>query len=317
MSSQSPGRPGVTVRLHLYVLKRVDMLFRNLHHSATKSSSREVFSMNRVSHRLYVPLLLCALASAATVHAGILFEDGFESGRKSGAQNGFSWSDNTNGISVSNAVALTGSYALRFPFEAVPMGEDSFQEQRVRFGRAYNEMWVSYDLYVPSNYQHRSDSPSNNKFFAIFNNNYNPGWQLNFSLSPDGSQGSRVGIYYYGNGSNQDIIDGPTLIASSDRGKWMHIVMHFKVPSTISARDGVAELWKNGTTIISNKTLNSGGTSTALNNMDEAYILGWANSGFTQETVMYVDNVVFSDTALPLSGGTQIRPSPATVNSVQ
>jgi hypothetical protein len=85
------------------------------------------------------------------------------------------------------------------------MGEDSFQEQRVRFGRAYNEMWVSFDLYVPTNYQHRNDSPSNNKFFAIFNNNYNPGWQLNFSLTPDGSQGSRVGIYYYGNGVNQQV----------------------------------------------------------------------------------------------------------------
>jgi hypothetical protein len=92
--------------------------------------------------------------------------------------------------------------------------------------------------------------------------------------------------------------------------------MHFKVPSTISARDGVAELWKNGATIMSNKTLNSGGTSAALNNMDECYILGWANSGFTQETVMYVDNVVFSDTPLPV-GGNAVRPSAPTGASAQ
>ena len=174
--------------------------------------------MNSVRRNGGLGLLACALAVSLPATSGVLFQDGFEAGRKGPAQNGFTWSDNTNGIAVSNAQAFTGSYSLLFPFEAVPQGEDSFQEQRIRFGRQMTDVWISYDLYVPSNYAHRSDSPSNNKFFAIFNNNYNPGFQVNFSLTPDGQQGSRIGIYYFSTGDAQPAIDYGTMISPAEIG---------------------------------------------------------------------------------------------------
>jgi len=31
-----------------------------------------------------------------------------------------------------------------------------------------------------------------------------------------------------------------------------------------------------------------------FNYFEDGYLLGWANSGFNEETVMYIDNVVFS-----------------------
>lgn len=71
--------------------------------------------------------------------------------------------------------------------------------------------------------------------------------------------------------------------------------MHFKVPTSSSSYDGVAELSKNGTSIISVNKLGNFG-SQGRNYMNEAYFLGWANSGFTQQTTFHIDNVVFRDT---------------------
>lgn len=262
--------------------------------------------------------ILAALVATSTAGAATLFQDGFEGGRKASAQNGFSWGGSTDKVAVSSTRAAAGSYSLMFPFQAVAAGEDSFEEQRLNFGKPYNEVWFKYDLYVPSNYVHRRDGASNNKFFAIFNNDYRPGFQVNFSLSPGANNGSDIEVHYYRNGSEQPSEGGAALIGPSDLGKWLRIVMHFKVPTSTNAADGVMELWKNGQSIFSTKNLASGGTS-GLNYMDEAYILGWANSGFNQDTLMYIDDVIVADTAIPLTAGgtTPATPNPPVLNSVQ
>jgi hypothetical protein len=261
--------------------------------------------------------MLAAVVASSTAGAATLFQDSFESGRKASSQNGFSWGGSTDLVAVSSTRAASGSYSLLFPFQAVPTGEDSFEEQRLNFGKPYNEIWIKYDLYVPSNYVHRRDGASNNKFFAIFNNDYSPGFQANFSLSPGANNGSNIEVHYYRNGAEQEVQGGGALIGPTDLGKWHRIVMHFKVPTSTSASDGVMELWKNGQSIYSSKSLAMGGTS-GLNYMDEAYILGWANSGFNQDTLMYIDDVVVADTAIPLTGGgTTATPNPPVLNSVQ
>jgi hypothetical protein len=257
--------------------------------------------MSRYFNRLAITFSLALGLGSGHSMAGVLFEDGFESGNRRTAMNGFYWGGSTDNVRPTTSRALTGNYSLEFPFAGVPSGQDSFEEQRIHFGKPYTELWFKYDLYIPSNYVHRRNEGDNNKFFAIFNNSYRPGFQVNFSLYPDyrtNSGGSNIVIHYFRNGVEQPYIDEEVpFIRSADLGKWHRIVMHFKVPTTLNTSDGVMEIWKNGELIISKRNLASNGTS-GLNYMDEAYILGWANSGFSQTTYMYVDNFVISDSAI-------------------
>lgn len=266
--------------------------------------------MSRYINGLSIVLLATLSVVSLSSKAGILFQDGFESGSRSAASNGFYWSDNTPNTKPTTTRALTGQYSLEFPFQPKPAGQDSFEEQRVKFGKAYTELWVKYDLYVPSNYYHRVDGASNNKFFAIFNNNYRPGFQLNFSTDPLSNGESKLVLHYYRNGVEMAPIGsgaGP-IIGSADRGKWHRIVMHFKVPSGTSSADGIAELWKNGQQMFSVKNLASNASS-GMNYMDEAYLLGWANSGYSELTVMNIDNVEIADTPISPDGGGTTTPT--------
>lgn len=273
--------------------------------------------MSRYFNRLAITFSLALGLGSGHSMAGVLYQNGFESGSLSDAQNGIYLAASGPGTRVSSARAYNGSKSLEFRFDGVSFGADSFAEHRIYFGKPYSEVWIKYDLYVPSNYYHRVDPPSNNKFFAIFNNNYRPGFQVNFSTYPSGSGNSTVGIHYYRDGKEQSPDGLPTglLFGASDRGRWHRIVMHFKVPTTLSSADGVMQLWKNGESIISVTNLPCNGTS-GLNYIDEAYILGWANSGFSETTYMYVDDLVISDSPIPLteaSAASQASPAAPTL----
>lgn len=272
--------------------------------------------MLRSSFKHISAALLGTCLIAGQANAGIMLQDNFDTGQRvaNGVFEGY-W-----GGSVRTSVGThsPGNYGLIFSFHDEANG-DSFAEQRVRFP-AKQQVWVSYDLFIPSNYYHRTQASNgqNNKFFAIFNNNYVPGFQVNFSMEPDGNGGSRLDIRFYdfgrerGNGAFEPSGGWPRIIdRNADLGKWMKIVMQFKVPTSDSVNDGVMKIWKNGTQLLNINNLNSHGTS-GFNYMDQAYILGWSNSGFAQQTNLIVDNVVFSDEPLPTTGTTQepVAPMP-------
>lgn len=259
---------------------------------------------------LAVALTLPMAASAAT-----LFTDGFEKGTLDRtAQNGVSWIA-SQATAVNNGQAASGQYSLRFSFAGVPRGEDSFAEQRIALPSkpAY---WFKYKLYVPANYAHRSDSYSNNKFLAVYQSPYqkeNSGFQVNFSLQPNGSGGSNVEVHHYNNGSEGpvrwDVVKN--FISDADKGKWMDLIAEVRVPASASSADGIMRLWKNGQQVVNITNLASWGGS-GKNYIDQAYFLGWANSGFDQTTLMYIDDVQISDT--PFAAGPTPNP-PTNVTS--
>ncbi len=167
-------------------------------------------------------------------NAATLFTDGFESGTLSKTpQNGVAWID-SNSVAVSNNVAASGTYSLRFNFAGVPLGEDSWAEQRISMPQK-SEYWFKYKLFIPSNYTHRADEPSNNKFLAIYQAPYlkdNPGFQVNFSLWANGSGGSDLYVHYYTAGTAREARLGQVnFITATDRGKWMELIAQVKVPS--------------------------------------------------------------------------------------
>ncbi len=273
--------------------------------------------MSRKSKGIALAAAIMASVASFGSTAGVLFQDGFESGTRSLVTNSIRLISPTDTTTVSTAMPKTGKYSLEFLFQAKPSGGDSWAEQRVALGAQRSEVWVKYDLYVPSNYYHRSDGASNNKFFAIYSAPYQtPGFQVNFSTQPS-SGGSEIGVHYYKNGEEQSAGGLPkaSIIGGADLGKWMRVVMHFKVPTSLSSSDGVIEIWKNGSSLISVKNLASNATS-GKNYMDEAYILGWANSGFNVDTKMYVDDIEVRDTPISPSG-TEVTVAPPSAPILQ
>lgn len=247
----------------------------------------------------------CGIASQLSfdANAAVLFRDGFESGDRSHLENGVRWTDAVSGTRPTTARAKTGAWALEFRYLAAT----HFQEQRISFGAPYKELWIKYDLYVPANYvQYPGDQGSNNKFFAIFSNSNS--FYCNFSTYPDGNGGSNIGIHYFNNGAERPyLLRQDALWRAADLGKWHRIVLHFKAASTTSAADGQQEVWKDGALVLSNTSLANGGTAGG-NHIEAAYFLGWANTGYSQETVFYIDDVEISTTPIPPSEGQTPKP---------
>ncbi len=87
------------------------------------------------------------------------------------------------------------------------------------------------------------------------------------------------------------------MLTQAERGTWHHFVAHVRVPASATSNDGVIQLWKDGALIADYQTFDMYGGD-GENYMDEAYLLGWANSGFAETTVFYIDNVVIADTPI-------------------
>jgi hypothetical protein len=257
--------------------------------------------MKCASFKAILPIATLLLISSGVSKASVLFSDGFESGDRSHTESNIRWTSD-NSTSVSSELPKNGAFSLRLN-ETYAGDGDSFAEQRGGLGGQYTEIWIKYDLYIPSNYYHYNDAPGNNKFFAIFSDPYtNPGFQVNFSTEPNGSGGSNLEIKQYYNGGEKPGIgpsSGKNFITTSDLGVWSEIVIHIKVPTGDGTGDGIMQLWKNGKNFIDLTNLNDWGGS--KNYFDAFYLLGWANAGFRQDTVFYIDNVVISDSMIGLN----------------
>lgn len=253
-----------------------------------------------------------SLYSTATL-AGLAFFDDFESGSLNSSEFGVTYASSTN-TEVSELNKLNGKHSLRFNFSGKADGQDSFSEQRLALPQL-GEIWIKFDLYVPINYYHRNQSGSaNNKLLAVYRTPYtSPGFQVNWSLNPNGSGGSNLWLYRFRNGSEQGTMKptggiGNDFITTEDRGKWISIIARIKTPSSESSYDGAMQMWKNGILVSNETTLNNyGGTNE--NYINALYLLGWSNSGFSEDTTFYLDNLVI--TSEPI-----IKPSPPGQNAV-
>ena len=226
--------------------------------------------------------------------AVLLFEDDFETGNLSKTVNGFRWTDRAN-TGVSNAAARSGSYSLEFTYTTQPDG-DAMSEQRFYLGGNYRDVSVEYDILIPSNYYHRTQSgPANNKgFLYLWANTYaDPRPLVATNFWPDNSGQSIGSVYTRPNDLGHYMEFTAPAISTSDVGNWMHIVVRYAYASP-SNNDGIAQIWKTpggGSTVqILNKT-NGAWYHAQGTGFDNGYLLGWSNSGFDQVTRFYIDNV--------------------------
>ncbi len=82
------------------------------------------------------------------------------------SQNGYSWKGAFSGGVVAEN-PRDGSYTLQLTYGPDASGEDSHGGADLAFPIQLEEVWVEYDFYVPNNYNHRDDFPTNNNFFQL------------------------------------------------------------------------------------------------------------------------------------------------------
>ena len=249
-------------------------------------------------------------AGGATVDAGggavePFFADDFASGDTSRSEGGFSWSNTS--FPVSSSFGHDDDRALRFSFGPDASGEDSSSELRFRLGRQLQELWIELYIYYPdgigsARYVHRDDvSSDNNKFIRLWHGDYNSRPKVGASTRPAGDGDSHlhnelnpIGSSMGGHGSGSVPWVTDAAPDTCRRGEWARVRMRFRV-ADVGMDNGVSEWWIDDTKVYSRTNLSSAAATEADNYLDRGYLLGWANSGFTEETHIYIDEVRFFD----------------------
>jgi hypothetical protein len=249
------------------------------------------------------------------------FLDNFDIGSRRLPQNGYQWNGSTPTVTVSNALAYSGSHSLRFDYgpDAETAADDSDAEQRFQLGAYLTEVWFEYMLYVPSNYFHRAllnlSDTWNNKFFTIWRDDYQglSDWRIRVEIEPNAANGqspssslnrpsigttrARPVSTTSASGGSLDVptpqVSGvPDFIgpaAPIKPGQWNQIRIHLKAASALNAKNGVLEIWSNG--LIAYRKTDGDFIGTAgTRELHNGYLMGWANSGFTSLTTFYIDD---------------------------
>ena len=260
-------------------------------------------------------IVVAALSTAAgVVFAAPLVNESFENGMPSSVPGVLSWCPERGNVYVgsdpidgSRVIPYQGQLSLAMVHRGKEDGQDSSNECRFNTFASTDEVWVSFNFRVPDNFYHRSqDSSANNKWFVLWTDEYeSQGLTVAFEYWPDGSGGSRLAYRWVRNGDRVPGHQGHSqfIRVPEDRGKWMHFVMHVKRASSSTSSDGVIQTWirREGASTytklhdVNNAPLSVSGMSQTFNS---GYLMGWANSGFDQDTKFYVDNFVLSRESL-------------------
>lgn len=223
---------------------------------------------------------------------GIIFADDFSSGDFSFTQGNAKWGSKVR-VSV---VEKDGNPAANFTYiGSHDLSEDAFAELRFDLGTVYSELWLSYDLFIPSNYHHRdATSSDNNKMLRLWHTKYGDAEKVGVSAWQNG-KGMSVAIADWakpgqGVGPKGEKIED--FINASDLGKWMRIKVYARAAT--ANKKGTLKLWKNNKLLMNNEGLLDNYAANEKHGYRFGYLLGWSNSGFNEDTHLWIDNVVFS-----------------------
>ncbi len=276
---------------------------------------------------VFYSLFFCLLWLAPFyVQSAIIFKDSFETGDYSATNTeGFKWTDkrwtsivsrtketaDNNGSiipprDITNALGFpggnwtphSGNYSMRFRYAAGA----NWSEQRFDLGKPHTEIWISFWLRVPINYAYASGrEPA--KLFALWMDGYSQHgdgstvW-LSMWRDPNNPSDARVGFTYSlgGHTESTGFRQVVPFITTTDRGRWMQIVLHIKAESSPGKSDGVIQTfrkWGN-----ENKFTKLHDFSAAPIKIPpggpigfkDGYILGWVNAPYTENTEWLMDD---------------------------
>lgn len=237
--------------------------------------------------------------------------ESFEGNSQSGGGANFSWSGGAWSFVVNDA-PKTGTKSLRFRY---PSGANTSAEERFVFTVPRQEVWIRYWLRVPTNFEHVAPEPhwaTNNKLFALWMDDYSAhgkGPSVIWEYWDNGQGGSDIAVHYSeGNntGAGPHLQFQPFINASTDKGRWMQLVLHVKAAtktnSGASNNDGLIETYRkwngdSGYVRLHQVTdANIAPPVTGPLGWQAGYFMGWSNPGFSAQTDFYIDDIEFADT---------------------
>lgn len=253
-----------------------------------------------------------------------------------------------NATKDASRVGTCTNCALQFFFRA---GTDAWSEQRFGIhassaaGPGLTELWMQYDIFIPSNYYHRDVNPGGSNWFgggeklaAFYADNYsgsNPTLILGLNMFRKTSDPSYVNDgSSYQNGSFSVMRNGvrdwfqmepvdtskPVIKMGVDPGKWQRRTFHIVMPRSATSNDGVVELWVQTAGGAVRKILDVhngwfyGGSQNYING---GYLLGWSNSGFNEDTYYLIDNVIMASSSRYLDSAAFGGSAPTTTAAPQ
>ena len=259
-----------------------------------------------------------------TAYAGVFFSDSFETGGKTHSENGVSWKSSAN-VTVSTSKAHNGKYALRFHYIAKPAGQDATAEQRFYLGSPKKDLYVRFYINFPSNFKIR-EYPANNKMIVVWGNTYSDvetqsqEYDL-YNFMPRAKKravGDSFILSYDPSARHGDVSKIQGLGAWSFKnlqlGKWYCFEYHFK-PDTGSG-NGAMEFWVDGVKKYGKTGIKWESAPPPNQFFLNGYLMGWANSGFDENTDIYIDDVVFSDSYIGPGAGSSSSSSSSASTSV-
>lgn len=229
---------------------------------------------------------------------GTSYETGFEDTTFAALDSdGWVWGGSTR-TTLSTDNPRTGLRSMRMAYQAAAAGADSRAQQNFNFGQNVTEFWMEWYVYLPANYTTRSgESPSNNKWFRVWGDDYNSGNKIGASTDYNASydDNTRLRFEYIYKGYADGLIGfGPsgsqspaTSFGGTMKSAWTRVRVHCKMV-TAAENDGVMELWFGNTKVIDFQSINAKYDDVAYWN--QGYLFGAANSGFLNETIIYVDD---------------------------
>ena len=243
---------------------------------------------------------------------GVLFHDDFSSGNLSKTANGWSWSgayvDVVNGFSKDGNVG----HSARFTFAGSPdLSQDAWSELRFKIGTPdLREVWATFWVYYPNGtespfrgpkFVHRNATPTNNKFFKLFES-YDPGYAMSSTSTwTETSNGDGVLVPNWRDASGTTQHHWEVKVpweGDSYRGRWIKLEIYTRQASARGVADGAMRYYRNGQLLFDINNIDSY-QSSGSNVWKAGYLFGWANSGFTDTTYVYISDVTFSRSRLP------------------
>ena len=222
---------------------------------------------------------------------------------------------------VRDWTAMDGDYSLRFRY---PAGQP-WAEQRFRLGTPQRDLWLRYWIRVPTNYTHGTIGTTgavNNKFFSIWMDGYEAkGTGSTFWLSMESAGGGDTNLAFtYTSGKNTGSKGmqqhTPFIKASSDRGRWMQIVIHLKAEASQGSSDGVIQVWRRwegeSKFMLFHEKLDTPFRfpDTGPNGFAVGYLMGWANGAYASDTEWLLDDFTISTDNLLEIGKVALKPRP-------
>lgn len=223
----------------------------------------------------------------------LIYSDDFESyttGAKANGSNAEFSFDSERDVSESESVS--GTKSLEFGFLGAPSPANGDSPQHFSLTSLETELTIKYKLHIPANYEHRLGGGENNKFFRLYvNGAYTAVEKVGFSTIRQGTadEDSAMRLEY----SDLDAIvsemtrkdQKDDFITTVDYDTWMDIKIVAKAPT--ATEPGYLALYKNDVLFVSSVMPSRGYTEDGWN---RAYLMGYANSGFTNTTYFHIDD---------------------------